>query len=161
MQKLALALAIATVALTGCEDKKAAEPAKPAAASTPAASAPAAAPAESTPAAAPAASQAAFSGTYKGVLPCASCPGIDTTLIINDDGSYELTTLFLEEKDAKPETVRGKYSLNEDKTLLRLDEAGNGYVYFIGDGLLEMRDDDGTTGERNADEQANYRLKKQ
>ena len=57
MQKLALALAIATVALTGCEDKKAAEPAKPAAASTPAASAPAAAPAESTPAAAPAASQ--------------------------------------------------------------------------------------------------------
>ena len=103
----------------------------------------------------------AYSGTYKGVLPCASCPGIDTTLIINDDGSYELTTLFLEEKDAKPETVRGKYSLNEDKTLLRLDEAGNGYVYFIGDGLLEMRDDDGTTGERNADEQANYRLKKQ
>ena len=157
MQKLALALAIATVDLTGCEDKKAAEPAKPAAASTPAASAPAAAPAEAT----PAASQAAFSGTYKGVLPCASCPGIDTTLIINDDGSYELTTLFLEEKDAKPETVRGKYSLNEDKTLLRLDEAGNGYVYFIGDGLLEMRDDDGTTGERNAGEQANYHLQKQ
>lgn len=161
MQKLALTLAIATAALTGCEDKKAAAPAQPAAASTPAASAPAAAPAEAAPAASPAASQAAYSGAYKGVLPCASCPGIDTTLVINDDGSYELTTLFLEEKDAKPETVRGKYSLSEDKTLLRLDEAGNGYVYFIGDGLLEMRDADGTTGGRTEEEQAPYRLKKQ
>ena len=57
--------------------------------------------------------------------------------------------------------MRGKYSLSEDKTLLRLDEAGNGYVYFIGDGLLEMRDADGTTGGRTEEEQAPYCLKKQ
>ena len=60
----------------------------------------------------PATTQAtpAFIGTYKGVLPCASCAGIETTLELNADGSYRLTTLFLEVPDAKPETVTATVS---------------------------------------------------
>ena len=31
------------------------------------------------------------SGIYKGVLPCADCAGIETTLQLNSDGTYDLT----------------------------------------------------------------------
>ena len=111
----------------------------------------------------PATTQAtpAFIGTYKGVLPCASCAGIETTLELNADGSYRLTTLFLEVPDAKPETVTGRYRQSDDKTLIHLDENGDGFTYAIGDNQREMRDSDGTNGGRSEEENANYRLKKQ
>ena len=34
--------------------------------------------------------QKGFAGTFKGTLPCADCPGIDTTLVLNADGTYTL-----------------------------------------------------------------------
>ena len=143
MQKLTLSLVLAFGAsLTAC-DKPKADADKPAASASQESAAP------------------AFVGTYKGVLPCASCAGIETTLELAADGHYTLTTLFLEEPDAKPETVTGRYSQSDDKTLIRLDDNGGGYTYFIGDHLLEMRDADGTNGDRSAEEIANYRLQKQ
>ena len=160
MKQLALLLAVSAAVLSGCkEDKK---PAESASATPPAAaaeSAPAAAPA--APAAPAAETSAKPVGTYKGLLPCASCEGIETTLTLKDDGSYDLTTLYVGEKDAQPSTVSGQYRLSDDKTLVRLDDAGFNYVYFIGDNLLEMRDADGTTGERNEEMNAHYRLQKQ
>ena len=142
MKKLPLILALTALSLTAC-DKPKTDTAKPAASATQASAAP------------------AFVGTYKGVLPCASCAGIETTLELAADGHYTLTTLFLEVPDAKPETVTGRYSQSDDKTLIRLDDNGGGYTYFIGDHLLEMRDADGTNGDRSAEEIANYRLQKQ
>ena len=143
MQKLTLSLVLALGAsLTAC-DKPKADADKPAASASQESAAP------------------AFVGTYKGVLPCASCAGIETTLELAADGHYTLTTLFLEEPDAKPETVTGRYSQSDDKTLIRLDDNGGGYTYFIGDKQLEMRDADGSTGGRSAEENANYRLQKQ
>ena len=134
MKKLPFILAFAALALHGCDQGKpgAAKPAAP-----------------------------AFIGTYKGVLPCASCAGIETTLELATDGNYTLTTLFLEVPDAKPETVRGRYTQSDDKTVVRLDDNGGNYTYFIGERQLEMRDADGTIGDRSAEENANYRLQKQ
>ena len=143
MQKLTLSLLLALGAsLTAC-DKPKADADKPTASASQESAAP------------------AFVGTYKGVLPCASCSGIDTTLELKADGTFSLTTLFLDEPDAKPETVSGSYSQSEDKTLIRLDENGDGYTYFIGDNMLEMRDEDGTNGDRSEESIANYRLQKQ
>lgn len=168
MKQLALILALSTLAIAGCkeEQKPAENSPPPAAASTESSATPAAssesAPAttsESTPAAP--ATAASPAGTYQGKLPCASCEAIDTTLVLNTDGTYSLTTLFVGEANAQPETINGKYTQSDDGTLIRLDDAGFGYTYFIGDGMLEMRDTDGTTGERSAEESANYRLQKQ
>ena len=143
MQKLTLSLVLALGAsLTAC-DKPKTEAAKPAASAS------------------QASATSAFVGTDKGVLPCASCAGIETTLELAADGHYTLTTLFLEEPDAKPETVTGRYRQSDDKTLIHLDDDGGGYTYFIGDKQLEMRDPDGSTGGRSAEENANYRLQKQ
>ena len=142
MKKLPLLLTLSMLSLTAC-DKPKTDTAKPAASASQASATP------------------AFVGTYKGVLPCASCAGIETTLELAADGHYTLTTLFLEEPDAKPETVTGRYSQSDDKTLIHLDENGDGFTYAIGDNQLEMRDSDGTNGGRSEEENANYRLKKQ
>ena len=93
MKKLPFILAFAALALHGCDQGKpgAAKPAAP-----------------------------AFIGTYKGVLPCASCAGIETTLELATDGNYTLTMLFLEVPDAKPETVRGRYTQSDDTTRIPL-----------------------------------------
>lgn len=41
-----------------------------------------------------------IAGTYEGTLPCADCPGIKTTLKINDDTTYDLRSEYLKRKTA-------------------------------------------------------------
>lgn len=150
MKHLTLMLAITAAVLSGCKDEK--KPAEATQTSAPVAS-------ETAPAAN--AATASPAGTFKGILPCASCEGTETTIVLKDDGSYSLTTLFLGEPDAKPQTVSGKFRLSDDKAFVHLDEAGFNYVYFLDGDTLEMRNSDGTTGERTAEENAAYRLQKQ
>lgn len=81
---------LATLALAACQPP--ADPAEPIA---PAEPAPAAAPvaAEPAPARPPADvpfDTKGFAGTFSGTLPCADCPGIDTRLTLDADGTYRL-----------------------------------------------------------------------
>ena len=79
--------------LAACAPQETTTPASaPAAASTVAASQPA----EPAASAASTAAQpdAQWIGRYYGVLPCASCEGIETTLILQEDGSYLLTETY-------------------------------------------------------------------
>ncbi|WP_298997617.1 copper resistance protein NlpE [uncultured Tenacibaculum sp.] len=39
-----------------------------------------------------------WAGIYEGTLPCASCPGINTTLKLNADLTFELTEVYLDEE---------------------------------------------------------------
>ena len=41
-----------------------------------------------------------YRGTYRGVLPAADCPGIETTLTLKPDGTYSLHEEYLE-RDAR------------------------------------------------------------
>lgn len=50
-----------------------------------------------------------WQGTYFGVLPCASCPGINTLITLNNDGTYEKTVEYLESNDT-PQTTKGNFS---------------------------------------------------
>jgi heat shock protein HslJ len=40
-----------------------------------------------------------WTGTYKGVLPCADCPGIETVVTLNADGTYTSTSRYLGKSD--------------------------------------------------------------
>lgn len=40
-----------------------------------------------------------WEGTYKGLVPCASCPGILTTVKLNSDKTFEKSDYFLDSKD--------------------------------------------------------------
>ena len=50
-------------------------------------------------------------GSYSGVLPCADCEGIQTTVTLNADGTYERTLLYIG-KSADPIRQSGQFSWN-------------------------------------------------
>lgn len=59
-----------------------------------------------------------FAGTFSATLPCASCPGIDTTLVLNADGSYELNEAYQDE-DGAPLKTDGTWTVQDEQ--IRLD----------------------------------------
>lgn len=61
-----------------------------------------------------------FAGSFLGTLPCASCPGIETTIQFNADGTYALTETHMGEKDG-PQVVDGTWTVEDDGKQVRLD----------------------------------------
>ena len=119
LTRLALALS-AAIALAACKPEAPAGPA----ASTPVPESAAAAAVDPAPAAdaMPANlpfDQKGFAGTFKGTLPCADCPGIDTTLVLDADGTYTLDTVY----QGKPGTFStdGTWTTEAGDTTVRLD----------------------------------------
>jgi len=84
-----------------------------------------------------------WAGTYEGVLPCADCPGIKTRLTLNRDGSYELSTQYLDRQPA-PQVVRGQFTWNAAGSAIALDQNGNGQQFSVGEGRLSQLNRDGT-----------------
>lgn len=108
MNKFALTLAstgLVALALTGC--KREPEPAavEPAATPAPVVSAPEVVePTASTSDLTTKVGEIdvkAFAGKFSGTLPCASCPGIDTTLELSAEGQFKLSETYQGEKDGK------------------------------------------------------------
>jgi uncharacterized lipoprotein NlpE involved in copper resistance len=84
-----------------------------------------------------------WAGTYEGVLPCADCPGIKTRLTLNQDGSYELSTQYLDRQPA-PQVVRGQFTWNAGGNAVALDAKGGGQQFSVGEGRLSQLNRDGT-----------------
>src|SRR6187431_1282003 len=55
-------------------------------------------------------------GTYRGVLPCASCEGIETELTLNKNKTYDLITRRIGKGDLGVKAISGSFSW---------DKAGN------------------------------------
>jgi len=84
-----------------------------------------------------------WAGTYEGVLPCADCPGIKTRLTLNQDGTYELSTQYLDRQPA-PQVVRGQFTWNAGGSAVALDPNGNAQQFSVGEGRLLQLNRDGT-----------------
>ncbi|MCW5637700.1 MAG: copper resistance protein NlpE N-terminal domain-containing protein [Rubrivivax sp.] len=82
-------------------------------------------------------------GVYEGITPCADCPGIKMRLTLRHDGSYELSTQYLE-RQAEPQTVRGRFSWSADDGSIKLDAAGQGRQFRVGEGRLLQLNADGS-----------------
>ena len=63
-------------------------------------------------------------GEFSGKLPCADCPGIETKLTLNDDGSFLLDETYLEKKDGQF-NAKGSYEVSADGAFVTLKEEGN------------------------------------
>lgn len=63
-----------------------------------------------------------FAGIFRGTLPCADCPGIETRLQLEADGSYTLEETYLER--GGPYASQGTWTAEQDGTRLRLDPNG-------------------------------------
>ena len=67
-----------------------------------------------------------WAGIYSGVLPCASCEGIETELTLNDDGTYELSMEYLGVEDDKAIVYSGPFSWDENGSVITLSGIGEG-----------------------------------
>lgn len=65
-----------------------------------------------------------WSGTYKGILPCADCEGIETTIRINRDSTFQLITNYLGKKSDSVETF-GSFVWNDKGDMIILNEIKN------------------------------------
>ncbi|MDH5834055.1 copper resistance protein NlpE [Luteimonas kalidii] len=61
----------------------------------------------------------AFAGRFAGTLPCADCPGIDTSVQIGDDGTFRLVEAY-RDRDTRHETA-GTWTVDADGTRLQFD----------------------------------------
>ncbi|MGQ4659113.1 copper resistance protein NlpE N-terminal domain-containing protein [Lysobacter sp. F6437] len=61
-----------------------------------------------------------FAGTFSGTLPCADCPGIDTTLVLNPDGTYDIDEAY-QDSDGVVAKMDGTWTVEADDRQIRLD----------------------------------------
>lgn len=80
-----------------------------------------------------------WAGVYEGVLPCASCPGVQTRLTLNRDESFELSTLYLD-RDKAPSIVRGRFSWQPSGNAITLDTQQGGQQFMVGEGSVAQID---------------------
>ncbi len=84
------------------------------------------------------------SGTYKGFLPCADCPGTLTTLKLNDDKTFEKSDFYLEAKNGFF-SDKGTFSFNTDKdnNIITLKSSKDTFMLAFQEHSLIMLDKNG------------------
>ena len=101
-----------------------------------------------------------WNGTYKGVLPCADCEGIETELELNADKTYELKETYLGKGDGKAFESKGGFQFDANNTsIIELDKTGDNRKYFVAEGYLKALDMEGN--EITGDLAEKYELKKE
>lgn len=77
-----------------------------------------------------------WEGTYYGVLPCADCPGILTTIVLNDDNSFTFSRSYLGKSDAAVKKS-GSFSWNDAENQITLKETETSdVIYKVGENKL-------------------------
>jgi len=80
-----------------------------------------------------------WAGSYEGVLPCASCEGIQTLITLQSDNSFVQETVYLG-KDEKILKLMGKAAWDEKGQKITLED---GTQYLVGENQLFMLDIEG------------------
>ena len=89
-----------------------------------------------------------WAGTYQGVLPCADCEGIDTELVLNDNGTFKRTMTYLG-KEGEPQVDEGSFTWTADGGTVEVTIGDETTRYFVGEGYVTQLDMEGNkiTGE--------------
>lgn len=91
-----------------------------------------------------------WAGTYKGTVPCADCEGIETTITLKNDLTYEKVENYISEKKGNTFNTKGRFEWKDDgATIALISEDGTSSLYKVAEGTLTMLDADGNeaTGE--------------
>lgn len=83
-----------------------------------------------------------WAGTYEGILPCADCPGISTTLIINDDETYKVEQKFLDRDGVV--SSEGKFKWDNDGSVIHIKtEEDTKFLFKIEENRIRMLNQEG------------------
>lgn len=99
-----------------------------------------------------------WEGTYKGVLPCADCPGIETELSIDYDLNYDLKMDYLERDSDFHQKGKLEWSEDGQKITLKPSDGDGEMRFFVGENILFQLDENGDRIEGENEE--NYQLHK-
>lgn len=80
-------------------------------------------------------------GTYEGILPCADCPGLKTTLELKKDNTYEIEEGYLERKTETEE--KGKFEWDKTGGTISLHRKNTTTKYRVGENKLIGLDTEG------------------
>ena len=78
-----------------------------------------------------------WAGVYEGVLPCADCPGIRTRLTLRQDGTYELSRLYID-RDRDPRLAGGRFTWQPGDNAIALEAGHGGQRFAVGEGRLAL-----------------------
>ena len=94
-----------------------------------------------------------FEGSYKGILPCADCEGIETTVTLNENATYAIRTVYLG-KGHKVFEQKGSFTWNKQGSMVIFDNISNApNRYLVNKNKLTQLDMSGQpiTGNHAAD----------
>lgn len=81
-----------------------------------------------------------YVGTYKGILPCADCNGLEVELVINENSTFCIKTKY-EGKGDKVFMQKGSFTWNEKGNTIILTDIKNApNQYFVGEKMLTQLD---------------------
>lgn len=77
--------------------------------------------------------------SYQGVLPCADCSGLDTSLFLDSDGTFILREVYLGGKDGDQSFAEyGKWARTADKLVLTNGQGDKRYFRPVGKNLAML-----------------------
>lgn len=92
--------------------------------------------------------------SYQGVLPCADCSGLDTSLFLDSDGTFVLKEIYRGSREGDQAFAEyGKWARTADKLVLTTGQGEKRYFRPVGKNLV-MLDQQGLSIESNL----NYQL---
>jgi heat shock protein HslJ len=89
-----------------------------------------------------------WDGLYSGILPCADCGGIQTSLELLRDNTYKIKQVYLGKEENRFDGS-GKFEWNKNGNIITLDNGEGMNQYLVGEQELIMLDTEGNriTGE--------------
>jgi copper homeostasis protein (lipoprotein) len=84
-----------------------------------------------------------YVGTYKGILPCADCNGLETEIAINENATFSIKTRY-QGKGEKVYVQKGNFAWNKSGTIIILTDIKNApNQYFVGENTLTQLNSSG------------------
>ena len=78
-----------------------------------------------------------WAGTYKGTLPCADCDGLETTIVLKKDKTFE-RTVYYKGKEAGSFNDEGKFSWDKDGRVITLEVKDENPSYQVREGNIVL-----------------------
>ena len=85
-----------------------------------------------------------WDGIYRGILPCADCEGIQTTIYLQKDLSFTIKSRYLGKSDSVFQ-MTGRFTWNKEGSQITLtsSDSREKYQYQVGENILTQLDQEG------------------
>ncbi len=81
-----------------------------------------------------------WQGTYKGVMPCADCEGIETEIMLHADSSYMIATKYAGKKDKAEVKGDGKFVWVDGSHIQLQGIKNEASTYFVSENKITQMD---------------------